>query len=693
MADIQNNTEINAENAEKITTASRTSLFQRLASRFGFSVVRPTDTKSKKDKKGSTYRIIQKPTNNQLLNKNAKEELDLIGKLVANSKMSSTVQDLFDEWVEDTQNTYANIQEREERLNALTYMCDNEGIVKTAVTLVASETASLSEDVAFSVISEDKKWQDEINFLLKDVWNLDQPRIYSLAWNIFLYGEAFLGREVTSAGIVGLNNVGVNEILERLEFKPSKVADFCAQMKAGNGRTGSTGFTVNLATPTNGGFGRSNLEYNVGNRQITYTSKDDLLKNYIENISEVSSLEYFTPHLLGYRIFGDQLVAPWQVSHFRFNADVSEFWPYGQPPLLACLSAYKQLQRVMGLDDLEKLLSMPIHLYKVKTNGATVGRAFDIVNTVKERFENVGLIAGAAGIEGPSLATNIWTSDDLVTVETVQGDKPNESGSTDKMKFFNSRLSTATGIPMSYLDPNSDNFQMSGVALSTLFKPFRTLIENIRGIISAEIEDSIRLHDSIRGVATPDFTLSMNVINPVATEDTNSKLDLADTIMDTIALLLNLEGKENLPRTVKKDILTKYADFSATDLENYEAILEDEGEEKKVLSDEEADADFGDPMSGGDESEDMGMEEESADEDLGESFSRAKKRLIQERYNVAKRNPDLRHYLAEAVGTLKMRTSTNHFSEGYTNKLNAEMGTFLANRPRRRKSNKKRLQN
>lgn len=686
MADIQNNTEINAENAEKITTASRTSLFQRLASRFGFSVVRPTDVKSKKDKKGSTYRIIQKPTNSQLLNKNAKEELDLISKLVANSKLSSTVQDLFEEWVEDTQNTYANISEREERLNALTYMCDNEGIVKTAVTLVASETASLSEDVAFTVISEDKKWQDEINFLLKDIWQLDRPRIYSLAWNIFLYGEAFLGREVTSAGIVGLNNIGVNEILERLEFKPSKVAEFCTQMRAGNGRTGSTGFTVNLATPTNGGFGRSNLEYNAGNRQVTYTSKDELLKNYIENISEVSSLEYFTPHLLGYRVFGDQLVAPWQVSHFRFNSDVSEFWPYGQPPLLACLSAYKQLQRVMGLDDLEKLLSMPIHLYKVKTNGATVGRSFDIVNTVKERFENVGLIAGSAGIEGPSLATNIWTSDDLVTIETVQSDRPNESGSTDKMKFFNSRLSTATGIPMSYLDPNSDNFQMSGVALSTLFKPFRTLIENIRGIISAEIEDSIRLHDSIRGVATPDFTLSMNVVNPVATEDTNSKLDLADSVMETVALLLNLD-KESLPRSVKKDILTRYADFSTTDLENYEAILEDEGVEKSEISDEEADADFGEPVSN-DESA-----EESADEELGESLNRTKKRLIQERYNVAKRSPDLKYYLTEAVGTLKLRTSTNHFSEGYANKLNAEIGTFLANRPRRRKASKKRLQN
>lgn len=681
MADLKDNMDNNAEKAQDIKTATRTNFFQRMAARFGFTVVRSTEDKNRKNKKNSTYKIIQKPTSNQLLNKDEKEELDLIGKLVVNNTLSTTVQDLFDEWVEDTQNTYANITERQERLNAFTYMCDNEGIVKSAVTLVASEVASLSEDTAFSVISEDKNWQDEINFLLKDVWNLDQSRIYSLAWNLFLYGEAFLGKEVTSAGVVGLNNVSVNEILERLEFKPSKVAEFCTQMKAGNGKSGSTGFTVNLATPTNGGFGRSNLDFNVGNRQVAYTSRDELLRNYIENIAEVSSVEYFTPHLLGYRIYGDQLVAPWQVSHFRFNANVSEFWPYGQPPLIACLSAYKMLQRVMGLDDLEKLLSMPIHLYKVKTNGATVGRAFDIVNTVKERYENVGLVSGAAGIEGPSLATNIWTSDDLVSMETVQADKTNDSSATDKMRFFNSRLTTATGIPMSYIDPSAEGFQMSGVALSTLFKPFRTLVENLRGIISAEIEDTIRLHDSIRGVSTPAFTLSMNVINPVATEDTSSKLELADTIMDTVALLLGLDGKEALPKTVKKDILTKYADFSVTDLESYEHTLEEEGEATSKASDEELDADFGEPM----DSEDTGDEE-----DLGESVKRAKKTLIQERYNVAKRSVDLKYYLTEAVGTLKMRRSVNHFSSGYTDKLNEEMGTFLSNRPKRK--GKKRIQ-
>ena len=679
--DIKTNEEINSEKAKDIRTTTRTNLFQRLAARFGFVVVNNPDERKRKTKQNSTFQLIQKPTETQLLDKSPKEELDLISKLAASQKLSSTVQDLFEEWAEDTQNTYANIQEREERLNAFTYMVDNEGIVKSAVNLVASETASLSDICAFGVTSEDKKWQEDINYMLKDVWRFDQPTIYSLAWNIFLYGEAFQGRELTSAGIIGLNHISVNEIAERLEFKPAKVAEFKMQMQAGSGNQ-STGFTTNLTRPTNSTFGQSNLNFNFGNKQITYKSTDDLLKDYIEHLAEVSSAEYFTSHLLGYRIFGDMLVAPWQVSHYRFNAGVSEFWPYGQPPLLACLSAYKQLQRVMGLDDLEKLLSMPIRLYKVKTNGATVGRAFDIVNTVKERFENVGLVSAAAGMEGPSLCTNIWTSDDLVNIEVVESSKSSDSGATDKMKFFNSRLTTATGIPMSYIDPSSEGFQMSGIALSTLFKPFRTLIENIRGIITREVEDTIRLHDSIRGVETPEFVITMNVINPVATEDTSSKLELADKVLETVAMLLGVD-KEKLPKEIKKDVLVRYADISNTELENYEATFETEGVEESEISEEESEASFG---------EESEIPDEESSEDLGENtirdLRRLEKKLIQERYNLAKKSTDLKYYLVEHLKTLKTRNGTSSFCEGWSDRHNSEFGKFLSSRPKTRHGKK-----
>lgn len=659
-----------------IKTATRTNLFQRLAARFGFGVRKPNS------KEKSSFTIIKKPTELQLNTKGIKDETDLVNQLFKTGKLSSTIQDLFDDWVNDTQNTYANIQEREERLNALTYMCDNEGIIKSAVNLTASEVASLTDNTAFTVISEDEKWQEEINAMLKNVWKYDQPTIYCLAWDIFLYGEAFQGREISSAGVVGINTIKPNEIAERLEFKPSEVVNFNMQAQAGGGGNQSSGFTVNLTTPSSGGFGQNNLNFNFSSKRVTYQSTDNLLRDYIQNIADISSDEYFASHLLGYRVYNDKLVAPWQISHFRFNEHVSEFWPYGQPLLISCLSAYKQLQRVMGLDDLKNLLSMPIHMYKVKTSGATTARAFDIVNTVKEEFENVGLMSTSAGLEGPSLCTNIWTSDDLVTVETVKGDGVDNNGSTDKMKFFYDRLQLATGIPRAYLDPSAEGFSMSGVALSALFKPFRTLVENIRGIIISEVEDTIRLHDSIRGVETPDFVLSMNVVNPVATEDMSNKLQLADSIMDAIANLLGVEDKGQLPQTIKKDILTKYTSLTSSEIESYVSTLEKEGTNSNISS-TELNADFGDTS-------ETSTDTEEDEEAVEERYLRDKRnRLIETRYKSAKPST-IKYYLLEQIGKLDLPQSKNHFCESCNSKLNEDTINFFKSLPKT-KHGKRRL--
>lgn len=668
---MEDNEKINGQISTEIKTATRTSLFQRLASRFGFAAVPNTsDTSKKNGAVVSNFKLINKPTQIQLTGKTPKEELELVSSLVADSHLTSTVQELYDEWAEDTQNTYANVQERMERLNALTYMCDNEGIVRSAATLTASEVAALSDNCAFTAISEDKKWEDEINYALKHLWKYDQPTVYGLAWNLFVYGEAFQAREISSAGVIKLNMVRPTEIAERLEFKPSEVANYKMEAAAGTGGR-STGFMINLTNPTNGTQSNTNLSFAAKNNQVTYKSTDSLLKDYIDNITDISATEFYTSHLLGYRMFGDMLIAPWQVIHYRFNADVSEFWPYGQPTLLPCLSAYKSLQRAMGLDDLEKLLSLPMKMYKVKTNGVSATRAFDLVQMVKSRFENVGLVSTAAGLEGPSLCTNIWTAEDLVTVETVESGRANESGSTEKLKFFRDRLATSTGIPLNYLDPTSEGFQMSGVALTTLFRPFRTLVESIRKIIQTEVEDTIRLHDSIRGVQTPDFVLAMNTSNSVATEDTESKLTLADNVIEAIAGLLGTD-KEALPRGIKKDVLMKYVGLTAAELDSYISTFEEEGAQVSA-----------EPAEG---------EEEAEEEDMLESEYRSKvKQLIQERYRVASQGTDMLYYLTEKLGEVKTNKCTYRFNEGVNSDINADIVNFLKTRPKRNSRGKKRL--
>ena len=63
----------NAEIGDQVLTASRTNLFQRLAARFGFGIRKP-DPK----KKQSSFTLIKKPTPEQLLTRDTKQEIDLI---------------------------------------------------------------------------------------------------------------------------------------------------------------------------------------------------------------------------------------------------------------------------------------------------------------------------------------------------------------------------------------------------------------------------------------------------------------------------------------------------------------------------------------------------------------------------------------------------------------------------------------
>ena len=623
----------NSEIAKEIKSSSRLGLFQRAASYFGFSI-KPSEINKDKDDKGREYQLIQTQKLNAFEGKPQSEALQDIEK-IALQDMSSSIQDLFEAWMNDTQNTYANIQEREDRLNALTYMADNQSYIKAAVVLTANEVSMVSDNVIFTVLSDDPDWDEQINYLLDKVWKIDEQTIYDLAYDLTLYGEAFQGLEVSSAGIIGMEVLKPNEIVEKMEFKPVEVANFYAQCQA---NTGSKGFTANLNQMTQS-YMQTNTNFQFNQNQKNYISKDELLKDYVENIADVASNEMFKSHLLGYRLPNDTMVAPWQVAHYMIGEHSSEFYPYGCPPLLSCLTAFRQAQRAAGLEDLRKMLSLPFTQYKVKTGGAGMARAFDIVSTVKERFENVGLTQETAGLEGPSLVSNIWTSDDLVTVETSSaGDAGTSEGTVSEQKYLDSKVGICTFVPRTYIDPNSEGFQMSGVALQQMFAPFRTQVASQRKIIRNVIEDLIERHCAIANIKVPDYVLTMNVVNPTDTSQISTKLQNAESVLDAVAGYLNVE-KEKLPADIKKDILTKYGDLSPEELKKWAETLDRQGEvEPEVEVDQEdAEAGFGDDIEGGmgdfGGADDMGDMEEAPAEPTEESTIKQKKnKLVEARY-------------------------------------------------------------
>lgn len=639
----------NSELASKIKTSSRLGIFQRLASFFGFSLNTQGSKKDRKEGNVKDFNIIPNQPKNQYVDQKPSEALKDIEN-INYQDMSSTVQDLFDSWMSDTQNTYANINERIDRLNALTYMIDNQSYIKAAVILTANAVADTSSEDVFSVISEDEEWADETNILIKDIWKINSQTLYDLAYNLEVYGEAFQGLEVLSSGISSVEILKPTEIAEKLVFKPLEVSNFYSQMK---GSGSSTGFTVNLGSMSQN-YMQTNTNFNFTPKQNIYKSKDDLLKQYIENITDTSSNEMFKTHLLGYRLPNDQMVAPWQIQHYVFGEHSSEFYPYGDPPLLSCLSAFKQAQRAAGLEDIRKMLSLPFTQYKVKTGGVSIGKAFDIVNTVKERYENVGLTQETSGLEGPSLTSNIWTSDDLVTVDRQTGDSTTTEGTVSEQKYLDSKIGICTFVPKSYIDPSSEGFQMSGAALAQLFTPFRYQVENIRKIIVKGMMDLIELHYAIQNKKVPNYVLTINSINTNSNENVNSSLQQAETVLEAVAGLLGVEIAE-LPKSVKKDILTKYGSLSSEELNKWLQSLETEGKEEVEVnvSEEDMESSFGDEAGteGSSEGDNEGFEE---------SYNNKKKKLLEQRYRLLTEST-LDYYLTEALDTISTKNKTLKF--------------------------------
>ena len=95
-------------------------------------------------------------------------------------------------------------------------------------------------------------------------------------------------------------------------------------------------------------------------------SKMDKVKKLVdiyntENMdSEDQIFDTFDTKLLGYELEGQIFVPPWSITHFRYNSDRSEFYPYGRPPLLTCLAPFKLTLATKTLQGLARAMSFPL---------------------------------------------------------------------------------------------------------------------------------------------------------------------------------------------------------------------------------------------------------------------------------------------------------------------------------------------
>lgn len=672
----QHNNEGAIENLKKL---NKLSFSQKLFGYFGAQIKPDTDRKNANMIQDISYSIApgKQYTPDKLVDKKDSELLDeIMGQL----PLSQGVKELYDEWAKDVQIGYDNFKERLERVNALTFLYCNDSYIKSSSNLTAMETSKSAGSEVFTVSSDDPEWDERTNNLINKVWNTTHATLYDIALQLYLYADSFIGNEVNSAGIVKREVLRITDVIEKLEFDPLHVAAFVNEMKAQKGG----GFSVNYqGFNTSSNFNVTGMGTQIyssqagyvpgGNTTVEYQSRSDLLKNYLKNLSEVSAEEFFTKHLLGYRITGDRFLAPWQISHIRYGESSSEFYPYGCPLLLPCVSLHLQEQRVNGLEDIRKRLNLPLTTWEVETGSETMSRAFQLVNNTKQRYENMGLTQ-QQGTDFPNLINNVWTAKGLLEIKKQGGgDSGTSEGTIEELRRLDDKKVTCTLVPKTYVDPNSEGFQMSGVALMQLFAPYRDLVESLRDLITQDYEEAIQLHYAILGEEVPEHTLTLNVINPTDDQALSQKLDLADKVLEKVADALGVE-KEKMTQEIKLDILQRFGGLDPIEIEKWKNLFNNKGPEKNEaeVSEEDLNSGFGDEGSGDfDMGDDMGGdvggdEDMGGDEGMEESVASKERRLLEDTYRAIREDEQAsRSLLLEVMSSIRKLETTKGITRYY----------------------------
>lgn len=502
-----------------------------------------------------------------------------LGSVFSSKKLSTNVEKYFDAYVNETLYSYSDIQDRQKRLDELFHFYANSDYGKVAVDLTADEATQL--DVQNRIITVESP---NLNFTnrvydLMNLWGLTQNRIREHCWNLELYGESFWVNKIGINGVEKITPIEPNIINEVLEFSPMKMAQYIAQRD---------------------GYMSANKNRGAKIEKLMQLLRSPDVQDISDNLADM-----YDDKLLGYELQDGTVAPPWTISHARLYSRY--FFPYGEPPLLTCLSSYKLEMSNIILEGLARQMSFPVTLYKVKTTpGLPTEQQFETVNTTREEYDNIGVSYDSAGGEVYSINTKIWIPDGLVEVDIK--DRKTEFNYIDDIQLYRDRICYAAKIPKGYIDPSKEGWGTSSLALMEQYKPFARHVFHIQSAFLEALGNLIRLHFAITGefdYNTP-FLLSMRFPAEEMSDDKRNartaSLDLAKDILELIGDSLGLEDGEPLPEDVITDILSKYTFLDPTDIQKWvrlgsflSPIGGDDDEE-----DEDGGLDFGGGDAGGD---------------------------------------------------------------------------------------------
>lgn len=555
-----------------------------------------------------------------------------LGSVFNSAPLATTLEKYFDAYINETTIVYSDIAERQHRLNELRFAVLNDPFLSRCCRLVSDEATQLDDQNRLISIESPSVAFINRCYELFAQWGLTQQRISSACYDLEQYGEGLWIHKVSDRGVEKIIPFKVPQLKERLEFSPIHMAEVIAQINGGVEMNKSRGSKIDKL-----------IDMLLHKEDETW----DLNENYADA---------FDSKLLGFEFDDGIILPPWLVTHFRYQADNSEFFPYGYPPLLMALAPFRQVYSTMALQGLARAASFPVQVYKVKgTEGVGVETAYDTVNMVREEYDNIGATPMSNSIETYTVNTKVWVPEGLLSFEVIESKI--DANFTDDIELYQDRVAIAAGVPKAYLDQEFGGFGNSGIALVEQYKPFARHVYTIQSSFLEGLGQLIRLHFAISGefdYNTP-FVLSMRFpaedMGQEKRDARSASLELTDQIIAMLTNALGMEEGEALPEDIMIDLLSKYTFLDTTDIQRWMRIgsiakaaaaleSEAEGEDSGGGDDGFGGGDFGgggggggdfsfDDMEGGDDvgGDDLDAGGDDAGLDENTYYLKTKKRL------------------------------------------------------------------
>ena len=565
----------------------KSSYVSRLSSLFGFRAKRDDKSDDPLVKKYGMEFVRVDLNNDAYRFKNA-----ALGSVFKSEHLTENVEKYFDAYMQETTLSYNDIQDRQQRLNELSFFYYNDDFGYRVVELCAAEATQLDVQNRILTVDSPNAAFSSKCYELFSRWGINQQRLQQVCHDLELYGESFWLHKVGLNGIEGIKPIKVNSVMERLEFNPIRMAEYLSQKN---------------------GYLSANKNRAEKIQKLIDIIIDKKTMDLDENIADS-----YDAKLLGYELYDGNILPPWEMSHFRYNAENSEFYPYGRPPLLGCISPFKLAFSAIMLQGLARQMSFPVTIYGVQgTEGMGPDVAFEHVNEVREEYDNIGVNPANAGNEVYTVNTKIWAPKGLIDVDVKESKC--DIDFVGDIELYQDRVARASGVPKAYLDQEFGGFGNSGISLTEQYKPFARHVYTIQSACLDGIGELIRLHFAITGefdYNTP-FVLSMRFpaeeMGQEKREARMATLEMTQSIMELITSALGLEEGEPLPEDVVTDILSKYSFLDPTDVQKWMRLSSflkpvGGGDDDEGGDDGGDDFDFGgdddlggDDMSGGDD--------------------------------------------------------------------------------------------